>query len=176
MVRKSILAGAVIALFLSGSAEASSLTVQMYEALPGGQGAPRGSVTISQTPYGLLFTPHLSGLPASQHGFHLHQNADCSPGTQQGKTVPALAAGGHYDPMKTNRHEGPYGNGHLGDLPALVVNPDGTATYPLLAPRLKTLKTVKNHALMIHVGPDNYADMPQMLGGGGARMICGVIQ
>ena len=39
----------------------------------------------------------------------------------------ALAAGGHYDPAKTDRHEGPYGNGHLGDLPALYVDKEGKA-------------------------------------------------
>jgi Cu-Zn family superoxide dismutase len=29
---------------------------------------------------------------------------------------------------------------------------------------------------MIHVGGDNYADHPMPLGGGGARMACGVIK
>jgi superoxide dismutase, Cu-Zn family len=28
---------------------------------------------------------------------------------------------------------------------------------------------------MIHAGGDNYADQPQPLGGGGARIACGVI-
>jgi Cu-Zn family superoxide dismutase len=28
---------------------------------------------------------------------------------------------------------------------------------------------------MLHVGGDNYADTPAPLGGGGARMACGVI-
>ncbi|MBN3154705.1 superoxide dismutase family protein, partial [Pectobacterium brasiliense] len=65
---------------------------------------------------------------------------------------------------------------HLGDLPGLVVNADGTSTYPILAPRIKSLSEVKNHALMVHVGGDNYADTPAKLGGGGARMACGVIK
>ena len=33
-----------------------------------------------------------------------------------------------------------------------------------------------NHALMIHVGGDNFHDHPAALGGGGARMACGVIK
>lgn len=167
---------AAFALVLSGSAFAKDITVDMYEALDSGNGASKGTITISQTPYGLLFTPNLTGLPANQHGFHIHENPDCSPGKQQDKIVPALAAGGHYDPLKSGKHLGPYTKGHLGDLPALVVNSDGTATYALLAPRLKSLDKIKGRSLMIHIGADNYADMPDKLGGGGARMICGIIK
>lgn len=58
----------------------------------------------------------------------------------------------------------------------LVVNADGTATYPLLAPRLKSLSELKGHSLMIHKGGDNYSDKPAPLGGGGARFACGVIE
>ena len=52
--------------------------------------------------------------------------------------------------------------------------PDGTATTPVLAPRLK-LSDVRNRALMIHAGGDNHADHPAPLGGGGGRVACGVI-
>ncbi|MFX5578764.1 superoxide dismutase, partial [Acinetobacter baumannii] len=38
-----------------------------------GVASPAGEVTISETPYGLLFQPALSGLPAGVHGFHVHQ-------------------------------------------------------------------------------------------------------
>jgi Cu-Zn family superoxide dismutase len=33
---------------------------------------------------------------------------------------------------------------------------------------------VKDRALMIHAGADNYSDTPETLGGGGARIACGV--
>ena len=94
--------------------------------------------------------------------------------TRSGKPVPAAAAGGHLDPQQTKRHGLPWGDGHLGDLPALVVAADGTATQPVLAPRLK-LADVRSHALMVHAGGDNHADHPQPLGGGGGRVACGVI-
>jgi Cu-Zn family superoxide dismutase len=42
-----------------------------------------------------------------------------------------------------------------------------------LAPRLK-LSDLKGRALMVHMGGDNYSDKPQALGGGGARVACGV--
>ena len=56
--------------------------------------------------------------------------------------------------------------GHKGDLPSLYVNADGVANVPVLAPKLKTLDEVRNHALMIHVGGDNFHDHPAALGGG----------
>jgi Cu-Zn family superoxide dismutase len=67
------------------------------------------------------------------------------------------------------------GGGHLGDLPLITVKADGTAKAVLTAPRIKTLDVLKGHALMIHVGGDNYSDQPLPLGGGGARFACGVI-
>jgi Cu-Zn family superoxide dismutase len=89
--------------------------------------------------------------------------------------VPGLAAGGHYDPAGAGRHAGPYENGHLGDLPALYVDANGKANNPVLAPRLK-LSDLKGRSLMIHAGGDNYSDNPKKLGGGGARMACGVLK
>ena len=136
---------------------------------------PLGSVRIAETPYGLAFYPQLQGLPPGLHGFHVHENASCAAGTdKEGKPVPAGAAGGHLDPAKTGHHGEPWGDGHLGDLPPLYVAADGHAMQPVLAPRLK-LADVKNRALMVHAGGDNHADHPAPLGGGGARVACGVI-
>ena len=88
--------------------------------------------------------------------------------------VPALAAGGHYDPQNTNRHGTPWGDGHLGDLSPLFVDANGNVTQPVLAPRLK-LSDLKGRSLMVHVGADNHADHPAPLGGGGARLVCGPV-
>jgi Cu-Zn family superoxide dismutase len=38
------------------------------------------------------------------------------------------------------------------------------------------LSEVKGKALMVHAGGDNFADQPAPLGGGGARIACGVIE
>lgn len=134
-----------------------------------------GTVTISETPYGLVFTPNLSGLPAGIHGFHLHENPSCGPGEKDGKVAAGVAAGGHYDPLGAKHHGEAWGDGHLGDLPGLVVGQDGKATYAVLAPRLK-VSDLKARALMIHAGGDNHSDQPQPLGGGGARLACGVVE
>ncbi|QIL89627.1 superoxide dismutase [Cu-Zn] SodC [Microbulbifer harenosus] len=164
------------AILMSVAAFASAQTVVSVLKLDSkGVGTLLGTVTVSETPYGLVFTPNLKGLPEGQHGFHLHENGSCEPAEKDGKMVPGLAAGGHYDPHKTGKHGAPWGDGHLGDLPALYVDGDGKATTPVLAPRVKT-SDLKGRALMIHAGGDNYSDHPSPLGGGGARMACGVIQ
>ncbi|HGX4344917.1 TPA: superoxide dismutase [Cu-Zn] SodC [Escherichia coli] len=136
-----------------------------------------GKITIQETPYGLLFTPGLHSLPEGIHGFHVHEKGNCAPALKDGKPVAALSAGGHFDPKNTGKHLGPWSpDGHLGDLPALFVTHDGKANYPVLAPRLNSLKEIKGRSLMLHAGGDNHHDHPEPLGGGGARMACGIIQ
>ena len=161
-------------LLLAGAAWAD-ITVPMHMVDDKGTGAAVGQVLISESPYGLVFTPAMKGLAPGLHGFHVHENPSCAPMEKEGKMVPALAAGGHYDPTGTKRHGLPWGDGHLGDLPALYVDNAGSATYPVLAPRLK-IADVKGRSLMVHVGGDNHADHPAPLGGGGARIVCGVIE
>ncbi len=161
-------------LFLAGSAWAD-ITVPMNMVDEKGAGATVGQVVVSESPFGLVFTPAVSGVAPGLHGFHVHENPSCAPLEKDGKMVPALAAGGHYDPAGTKRHGLPWGDGHLGDLPALYVDNSGNATYPVLAPRLK-MADIKGRSLMVHVGGDNHADHPVPLGGGGARLACGVIE
>ncbi len=55
----SLVAGALIS--CSAMAE-NTLTVKMNDALSSGTGENIGEITVSETPYGLLFTPHLNGL------------------------------------------------------------------------------------------------------------------
>lgn len=173
MKRTGFLAAAML-LLLSGTARAD-ITVPMNMVDEKGVGSAVGQIAISESPYGLVFTPALSGLAPGLHGFHVHENPSCAPMEKDGKMVAALAAGGHYDPTGSKKHGLPWGDGHLGDLPALYVDGSGSATNPVLAPRLK-LADVKGRSLMIHVGGDNHADHPAPLGGGGARLACGVVQ
>src|SRR4249920_3527647 len=69
-----------------------------------GIGAPVGTVTISETVYGLVFTPSLAHLKQGLHGFHVHEKPSCAPGEKDGKKVAALGAGGHYDPKASGKH------------------------------------------------------------------------
>jgi Cu-Zn family superoxide dismutase len=161
-------------LFVSMSAQ-SAIIVQMNMIDENGIGKSIGTVSIDSTQYGLVFSPTLTDLPGGLHGFHVHELPNCAPKEKDGKMVVGLSAGGHYDPAGSKRHGMPWGDGHKGDLPSLFVDGTGNAKNPVLAPRLQ-LEDVRGRSLMIHVGGDNHADHPMPLGGGGARMACGVIQ
>lgn len=160
---------------LCANSAMADTTLQMSMVDAKGIGASIGQVVISESKYGLVFTPALKGLFPGMHGFHLHQNPSCDAKEKDGQMVPALAAGGHYDPSDSKRHDTPWGNGHLGDLPALYADAGGNASQPVLAPRLKAAD-IAGRSLMVHTGGDNHADHPAPLGGGGARMACGVIK
>jgi Cu-Zn family superoxide dismutase len=173
MKKSAVLVLLTLAVFAGGAA-AQQTVVEIRAAGPSGPGAALGTVTVTATPYGTLFTPDLSGLTPGIHGFHVHEHPSCAPMDKDGKSVPSLSAGGHYDPAKSGKHLGPYADGHLGDLPPLVVDAQGRSTLPVLAPRLK-LTDLKGRSLMVHAGGDNFSDQPEPLGGGGARVACGVV-
>jgi Cu-Zn family superoxide dismutase len=157
-------------------AHAETKTVSMNLISAEGAGAPIGTIALEDSTGGLILKPNLKGLPPGAHGFHLHAEPSCAPGEQDGKMTAGIAAGGHFDPAETHKHLGPdAAGGHEGDLPVLNVADDGSATATLLAPRLK-LADLSGHALMIHAGGDNYSDEPKPLGGGGARIACGVVE
>lgn len=156
------------------AAEERSVTLRVVTA--DGEGASIGTVRVVETPYGLAFYPALQGLAPGLHGFHVHEKPSCASAEQNGARVPALAAGGHLDPVGSKKHGEPWADDvHLGDLPPLYVAADGSARQPVLAPRLKKLAEVRQRSLMVHAGGDNHADHPAPLGGGGARVACGVI-
>jgi len=161
-------------LFLAGTAMAQT-TITMHKVNTEGTAESVGTVAVSESAHGLVFTPQLKGLEPGLHGFHVHENPSCDPAEDGGKTVIAGAAGGHFDPEKTGKHGFPWGDEHLGDLPALYVDDDGNASTPVLAPRLKSLSDVTGRSLMVHQGGDNHADHPKPLGGGGGRVACGII-
>ncbi|KNC09468.1 superoxide dismutase [Klebsiella sp. RIT-PI-d] len=167
---------ALLTLVVCTGAQAASEKVQMNLVTSQGIGQSIGEVKISETDKGLEFSPDLKALPPGERGFHVHAMGSCEPAMKEGKPSAAEAAGGHLDPQKTGKHEGPEGHGHAGDLPVLMVDKDGKATQAVVSPRLKKLDEVKGKALMIHVGGDNFSDKPEPLGGGGARFACGVIK
>ena len=136
-----------------------------------------GTVEITESPYGLVVHSKSNWFSRRFTWFPYSREPSCEPKEKDGKLTAGLAAGGHWNPTNAKGHGFPWSDdAHLGDLPALTVLHDGTATQPVLAPRLKKLDEVKNHAIMIHAGGDNHSDHPAALGGGGARMACGVIR
>jgi len=163
-------------LFGTRTADATTATATVNSISATGVGGSLGTVTFTDSAGGVVITPKLSGLPPGAHGFHIHEKGDCGPGMNQGKPAAGFAAGGHYDPDHTKKHLGPLSTaGHRGDLPVLVVDSRGDATKPVIASHL-TVAEIRGHSIMVHAGGDNYSDTPAPLGGGGARIACGVIK
>src|SRR5437762_6364499 len=113
----------------------SSITIPINAIDENGQTNNIGTITAEDSLCGVLLTPQLHNLTPGIHGFHIHVNPSCDD--------KGMAAGGHFDPAKTNQHNGPYvKHSHLGDLPVLIVNQDGTAALPTLAPRFKVSQMI----------------------------------
>jgi len=173
---KSTVVALVAAIVATGgsAAYAANETITMNAIDANGVGKEIGTVVLSDTQAGLQITPQLAGLPPGDHGFHTHVNPSCGPGPgPNGQAAAGIAAGGHYDPANTGKHLGPLGEGHKGDMPVLTVDAGGNATKAVTVPHL-TVADVKGRSIMIHAGGDNYSDQPAPLGGGGARIACGV--
>ena len=117
-----------------------------------------------------------SFLPAGFHGFHLHAVGRCEP--------PFTSAGGHYNP-------GSAGHGaHAGDMPVLFVAGNGNAwaEFQTDAFTIEELLDRDGSAVIVHAGPDNYANVPSRYsasgpdaatlatGDAGARIACGVVE
>jgi superoxide dismutase, Cu-Zn family len=155
-------------------AQGRTLKVTVHHIRENGVGKPAGTITIRPRDQGLELATNLKGLPPGEHGFHLHEKGSCEPADNAGTPTAGHAAGPHFDPEATKAHKGPGAGGHKGDLPRLEVSKQGTVRGKLTVPGL-TLEDVAGRSLMIHAGGDNYSDSPQPLGGGGARIACGVI-
>ncbi len=175
---KTLLLASLCALALQGyaNAEASPEKLVVMRAIDmNGVGKIIGILKLKVVGDGIEITPDLAELSPGAHGFHIHENPSCEAGEKDGKKVAGLGAGGHFDPNKTGKHEGPHGAGHEGDLTILMVAADGGSEQPVYAPKLR-LDDVINRSFIIHANSDNYSDNPAPLGGSGARVACGIVE
>jgi superoxide dismutase, Cu-Zn family len=116
-----------------------------------------------------------SGLTPGLHGVHIHAVGKCEPDF--------AAAGGHFDPGP-HGHTDPDANHpfHMGDLPNLVVGPDGRGTLKTVTTRVSlspgplSVFDDDGSAIIIHADPDQgITGEPKSGVSGGARIACGVI-
>jgi Cu-Zn family superoxide dismutase len=137
------------------------------------QGKTVGYATLVEGPDGVEIAVQVHDMPQGLHGFHIHAVGKC--GTPDFKS-----AAGHFNPFgRKHGLKNPEG-AHAGDMPNLLVGPDGTASKVVLAP-LASLGLGKNSlfppdgtALVIHAGKDDQVTDPS--GDAGARIACGVIR
>ena len=114
-------------------------------------------------------------LPAGFHGFHIHTTGRCDAPT-------FTTAGGHFNPTGATH------GAHAGDLPSLLVTGDGEAFLATATDRfsIADLRDADGSAVMVHSGPDNFANIPARYGGpdqetlntgdAGSRLACGVVR
>jgi len=120
---------------------------------------------------GIRVTGEVTGLaPGSEHGFHVHENGDCS-------APDGTSAGGHFNPATTDHGRVGHGAHHAGDSDNIVANDQGVATIDTLL-QGATLgdgepTEIIGRGVIVHADPDDYTTQPT--GNAGARLACGVI-
>ncbi len=140
--------------------------------ITGGDGAPLGSVTVTENAGGVTLAILATGMPAGVHGIHLHEKGLCE--------GPKFAsAGAHWNPgAKQHGRDNPAGP-HAGDLANLTVAADGTAKSSIPVAGVKTasgammLADADGTALVIHAKADDYKTDPS--GDSGDRIACAVL-
>jgi Cu-Zn family superoxide dismutase len=165
----------VVGVVAAGCAAAPRIPPPVAEAaLVDAAGTAVGTALFTQAADGsVAIALNAGNLPAGTHGIHVHTVGACD--------APAFTtAGGHFTP--TNRSHGlenPAGT-HGGDLPNLVADASGHATYRANTNRITlsagplSIFDADGSALVIHAGPDDQRSDPS--GDSGARLACGVIR
>ena len=136
------------------------------------EGEKFGTITVTETADGISIEVKASGLKPGQVGFHLHEKNSPEPTTDaNGNLVVGGGLGGHWDPDNTQKHAGPDGDGHRGDLDALTINDDGSINQVVISAKIK-YGDVKGRSFVIHANPDNYTDEPANGGSGAPDTRC----
>lgn len=131
---------------------------------------PSGRVSFVQTDQGVMVSGSISGLrPNQEHGFHVHEGADCS--------GDGLSTKGHFNP--DGSAHGKHGDAaqHAGDLPALKADARGVAEFSFLAQKFTVAagpRSIVGRGLVVHRDPDDYKTQPT--GNAGPRPGCAMIQ
>ena len=151
---------------------------------PQSQPAPGGTVTLQPTQGntaganlvlmsmgdGVHFTGRITGLPPGPHGFHIHENGDCS-------APDASSAGGHFNPTGAAHGAPDAAAHHLGDLGNIEADSYGNAEVNVHVGGItlgEGANSIKGKAVIVHAAADDFQTQPT--GNAGARLACGVIQ
>jgi Cu-Zn family superoxide dismutase len=131
-------------------------------------GAAIGTVRMFSEPTGIMLRINASGIPAGQHGVHLHSVGKC-------EAPKFTSAGPHWNPTeKKHGHRNPAGY-HMGDLGNLGVGADGKLVVALLVPEatLDGIRDADGTALVLHAKADDEVTDPS--GNSGDRIACAVL-
>ena len=166
MLRPTVLALGVV---LAGCVPMAPPDVPVSTAnLVSSSGAVLGTVRVFSEPTGVMLRIDAAGVPAGQHGVHVHTTGRCDP---PGFT----SAGPHWNPTERKHgHRNPAGF-HMGDLGNLGVGADGRLIAGLLVPQatIDALRDADGAALVLHAKADDEVTDPS--GNSGDRIACAVL-
>lgn len=132
--------------------------------------SPSGTVRFVQQGEAVRVSGRISGLRAGQeHGFHVHEAADCS--------GDGMATKGHFNPGGVAHGKQGGHVHHAGDLVSLRANNAGVAEFDFIAKGLTVAagpSSVVGRGLIVHRDPDDYITQPT--GNAGPRPGCAVIR
>ncbi len=108
--------------------------------------------------------------PSQEHGFHIHENGDCS-------SRDGMSAGGHFNP-DAKPHGPQAAPHHVGDMPSLRADASGTADMRFVLTDIELggtgSRNIVGRSVIVHAQPDDYRTQPT--GNSGARLACAVIR
>lgn len=130
-----------------------------------------GTVIFEAMEGGIHVSAKVTGLTPGNHGFHIHENGDCS-------APDGTSAGGHFNPAGVD-HGGPDGEPHhAGDMGNLEADEDGVAEYHAMLSGISLEETnpayIVGRGVIVHASEDDLQSQPT--GAAGARLACGVIE
>lgn len=129
-----------------------------------------GMVKFTEVDGGVVIDASVTGLSPGKHGFHIHEQGDCS-------APDATSAGGHFNPTGKPHGDPTKDDHHLGDMPMLVADANGNARFGTTLEGLtisgKGKGNIVGRGVIVHAAPDDFTTQPT--GNSGARVACGVI-
>ncbi|WP_068427085.1 superoxide dismutase family protein [Piscicoccus intestinalis] len=169
-----------------GSTGESGATIATGK-LVNAQGGDVGTVTLSEGDAGINVVVNAHGLEPGFKGLHVHSVGKCEGQSaapdNPSQTGAFLSAGGHL------AGQGAQHGQHAGDLPSLLVGDNGNASLTTNSNLTSDLLFDRDgSALVVHSGPDNFANVPQRYaangpdqetkntGDSGTRVACAVLE
>lgn len=152
------------------TAAAPTTPAEAVATLQNAEGAAAGTATATVAGDTVMIALAVEGLPAGEHGVHVHTVGTCEAPTFE-------SSGGHWNPAsQAHGLEDPEGQ-HAGDMPNLTVAEDGTGTleYTLAGgATFEGLMDADGSAFLVHAMADDQMTDPS--GDSGDRIACGVFQ
>lgn len=166
MLPRMILAVALISLTAAAGARAQNATATLQ---PTQGNTVKGTINLMTMGDGVHFTGTVTGLKPGKHGFHVHENGDCS-------APDASSAGGHFNPGNKPHGAPDSPEHHAGDLGNIEADASGTAHVNIHVNGITLgsgANSVLGKAIIVHANPDDFS---QPTGNAGGRLACGVIK